>query len=151
MKIAIGSDHAGFGLKEFIKERLEDEGVSVVDFGTYSEESVDYPDFAFKVGFEVAKGNVDFGILICGTGLGMSIAANKVNGVRAVACSNLYEAIMARRHNDANVLCLGSRVVGDEHALAMVKVFLSEPFEGGRHLRRIEKIKAFEASKDKEV
>lgn len=141
MRVAIGADHAGYKLKEFLKKRLQDCGYSIVDVGTFSENSVDYPDYAYEVSNLIVNGKADFGVLVCGTGLGMSIAANKVKGIRAAACSNIFEAIMSRRHNDANVICIGSRVVGDEHAFLMVKIFLEETFEGGRHRKRIEKIK----------
>lgn len=144
MKIAIGSDHAGFALKEFLKKKLSDSGLEIIDVGTFSEESVDYPDYAEKVGKMVAEKEADFGILVCGTGIGMSIAANKLPGIRAAVCSNLFQAIMARRHNDANVLCIGSRVTGDEHALMIAQTFLSEKFEGGRHQRRVDKISDLE-------
>lgn len=144
MKVAIGSDHAGFKLKEFLKERLKKQGYDLIDVGCFDETSVDYPDYALKVSEMVAGGDCRFGILICGTGLGMSIAANKVKGIRAAACSNIFEAMMARRHNDANIICIGSRVVGDEHAFLMVGCFLKEEFEGGRHERRIKKISELE-------
>lgn len=143
MKIYLGSDHAGFELKEFLKEQLSSAGHEIVDMGTDSTESVDYPDYAFAVAEQVA-GSDGLGILVCGTGIGMSIAANKVRGVRAACCSNIYEAVMARRHNNANVLCLGSRVLGAEHALAIAVEFLSNEFEGGRHDRRINKISNYE-------
>jgi ribose 5-phosphate isomerase B len=144
LQIVLASDHAGFKLKEFIKSALEAEGYGVLDVGTFSEESVDYPDYARLGCLEIVNGRAELGILICGTGIGMSIAANKIKGIRAAHCSNIYEAVMARRHNNANVLCLGSRVVGDEHAYAIVKTFLFETFEGGRHTRRIEKIAELE-------
>lgn len=149
MKIAFGSDHAGYKLKEFLKKRVQEEGFEVIDVGCFDEKSVDYPDFAVKVALKVASKECDFGVLVCGTGLGMSIAANKVRGVRAAACSNLFEAVMARRHNDANILCLGSRVIGDEHAYALVHAFLSETFEGGRHDRRLQKISLIEEKQEK--
>ncbi|MFU2158161.1 MULTISPECIES: ribose 5-phosphate isomerase B [Caldisericum] len=146
MKIAIGSDHAGFRLKEIIKNFLKTKGVDVEDFGTYTEESVDYPDYAFKVGEAVSKGDFDFGILICGTGVGMSISANKVKGIRASLCNDLYTAHASREHNNANILCMGGRVVGDEVAKEIVDVWLSSKFEGGRHERRINKIRDYENS-----
>ena len=142
MRIAIGSDHAGFALKEEIKKFLTD--YEVVDVGTNSTESVDYPDFARKVGELVGGKEVDFGILICGTGIGMSITANKIKGVYAALACNVLTASLARRHNNANVLCIGGRMVGVELAKEMVRAFLSTDFEGGRHERRLNKIKDIE-------
>jgi ribose 5-phosphate isomerase B len=148
MKIAIGSDHAGFRLKEIIKNFLKTKGIEVEDFGTHTEESVDYPDYAFKVAEAVSKGEFDFGILVCGTGIGMSISANKVKGIRAALCNDLYTAHASREHNNANVLCMGGRVVGDEVAKEIVNTFLNAKFEGGRHERRINKIKDYENSEN---
>ena len=143
MKIAIGSDHGGFDLKdELIKTVLE--GHEVQDFGVFSAESVDYPDIAAPVCERVRSGEFEKGILICGTGLGMSIAANKVDGIRAAKCDDVYSAEMSRKHNDANVLCFGARVIGVERAKMIVKAWLASEFEGGRHLRRVEKIMALE-------
>ena len=144
MKIAIGSDHAGFGLKETIKVFLEEKGIDVKDFGTRSEERVDYPDYAFPLSESVAKGDEDFGILICGTGIGMSIVANKVKGIRASLCSDVYSAHSAREHNNANILCLGGRVLGEELAKEIVNAWLNASFLGGRHKRRIDKIASYE-------
>lgn len=140
MKIAVGADHAGFPLKEKIKEFLEKKGYEVLDMGTYSTESVHYPNFAEKVARAVQKGEADRGILICGTGIGMSITANKFKGIRAALCTNEYMARMSRRHNDANVLCLGERVLGVELALSIVEAWLEEEFEGGRHEVRVKLI-----------
>ncbi|MGC8828128.1 MAG: ribose 5-phosphate isomerase B, partial [Anaerolineae bacterium] len=140
MRIAIGADHGGFWLKERVRAFLEAEGHEVHDFGTHSEDSVDYPDFAGKVARAVAAGTFDCGILICGTGIGMSIAANKVRGVRAAVCHEAYTARMARAHNNANILCMGGRVLGEGVALDVVRTFLATPFEGGRHARRVGKI-----------
>ena len=140
MKIALACDHGGYRLKEVIKSYLEELGIEYVDYGTYSEESVDYPDFAYKAAKGIVNGEVDRGIFICGTGIGISIAANKVRGIRAALCYNVYAAEMSRRHNDANVLCLGGRVLGEELAKRIVKAWLETPFEGGRHERRINKI-----------
>ena len=140
MKIALGSDHAGFELKEKIKTLLQDLGHEVVDVGCYSTESVDYPVFGAKVAQAVARREAERGVLICGTGLGMSMVANRFPGVRAALCHELFTTQMARRHNDANILVLGGRVLGDVLALEMVKVFLETPFEGGRHARRVEMI-----------
>jgi ribose 5-phosphate isomerase B len=148
MKIAIGSDHAGFRLKEIIKNFLKTKGIEVEDFGTHTEESVDYPDYAFKVAEAVSTGEFDFGILVCGTGIGMSISANKVKGIRAALCNDLYTAHASREHNNANVLCMGGRVVGDEVAKEIVNTFLNAKFEGGRHERRINKIEDYENSKN---
>jgi ribose 5-phosphate isomerase B len=144
MKIAIGSDHRGFALKEALKELLGELGYEWVDFGCQGEDPVDYPDIARPLAEAVAAGEYQRGILICGNGVGMSIAANKVKGVRAALCQNGFTARLARQHNDANVLCLGSWCVGRGLAEDIVRVFLSEDFEGGRHARRLEKIKAME-------
>ncbi|MCD6403123.1 MAG: ribose 5-phosphate isomerase B [Candidatus Aenigmarchaeota archaeon] len=146
-KLAIGSDHAGFRLKEKLKKYLESKGFSVIDVGTDSEESVDYPDFAFKVAKLVSEGKCKRGILVCGTGLGMSIAANKVKGIRATVCWNEEVARLSRLHNDSNVLCLGGRLLTFEEAKRIVEVWLETEFEGGRHLRRIKKISEFEESR----
>ncbi|MEF3244973.1 MAG: ribose 5-phosphate isomerase B [Caldisericaceae bacterium] len=146
MKIAIGSDHAGFRLKEIVKNFLLTEGFEVEDVGTFTEESVDYPDYAFKVASLVSSGEYPFGILICGTGIGMSISANKVKGIRAALCNDLFTARFSREHNDANILCMGGRVVGEEVAKEIVKTFLSSTFQGGRHKRRVDKISDYESS-----
>ncbi len=140
MKIAIGCDHAGFELKEKIKEFLISMGHEVLDLGCYSKESVDYPEYGVKVARTVAYGEAERGILICGTGIGMSMVANRIPGVRAALCHELFTTRMSRLHNDANVLVMGGRVIGDILALEMVKVFLETPFEGGRHERRIKMI-----------
>ncbi len=148
MRIALGSDHAGFSLKQEVKNLLEELGHEVYDAGTHSTESSDSPDFAAAVGRMVAGGEADAGILICGTGVGMSIAANKVKGIRAAACYDPFTARMAREHNDANVLCLGAWVVGKGLAMEIVRAFLSAQFSGAeRHLRRISKVKALEEGK----
>lgn len=146
MKIAIGSDHAGFRLKEIVKNFLQTKNIEVEDFGTHTEESVDYPDYAFKVGEAVARKDFDFGILICGSGIGMSIAANKVKGIRAALCNDLYAAHVSREHNNANILCMGGRVIGEEVAKEIVSVWLNAKFEGGRHERRVNKITDYENS-----
>lgn len=140
MKIAIGSDHGGFHAKGEIIKFLQSEQYEVEDFGTYSAESCDYPDIAHKVGEAVAAGHYDFGILICGTGIGVSIAANKIPGVRAALCGDTYSARMARAHNNSNVLCLGARVVGPGLMEDIVRTYLRGEFEGGRHARRVDKI-----------
>lgn len=144
MKIAIGADHGGFELKEAIKKHLEElGGYEIVDYGTYSPESVDYAAIAYKVGKAVTSENI-LGILCCGTGIGISMAANKVKGVRAACCSDYFSAKFTRMHNDANILCMGGRVVGAGLANELVDVFLSTEFEGGRHQRRIDQITAIE-------
>ena len=143
MHIAIGSDHRGFKLKQAVIKLLADGGYSYQDFGCYSEESVDYPDIALKVAQAVAAGEFERGILICSTGIGMCIAANKVNGIRAALCQDSFCALRARKHNDANILCLGREVVADKYK-ETVSSFLTGKFEGGRHQKRIEKIKAME-------
>ena len=135
--IGIGCDHGGFELKEYVKKYLEDKGVEVRDFGSYTPERCDYPIVAEAVARAVVAGEVDKGILICGTGIGVSIAANKVLGVRAALCGDCYSAEYTRRHNDANVLALGARVLGEGLAEKIVDTFLSTEFEGGRHARRV--------------
>ncbi|MBU5454337.1 ribose 5-phosphate isomerase B [Caproiciproducens sp. MSJ-32] len=144
MKIALGSDHGGFELKESIKKFLISEGYEVKDFGTTSTESCDYPDYALPVAEAVLKKEVDFGILVCGTGIGISIAANKVPGIRAALCSDTFSAHATREHNDANILALGQRVVGEGLALDIVKTFLKTEFQGERHQKRIDKITEIE-------
>ncbi len=146
-RIAIGADHKGFKLKEEIKKKLEAEGHKVTDLGGFSEDSVDYPDFACKVGREVVEGKVDYGIAICWSGTGMSIAANKVKGIRAALCTNADMARLAREHNDANVLTLGSRYITPDVAELIVQTWLNTEFAGGRHQRRVEKIKRMEEGK----
>ena len=144
MKIALGADHAGYELKEKLKQRLVQEGYQVDDRGTVSNESVDYPDFAKKVGEEVAAKQADLGVLVCGSGIGMAIAANKVPGIRAANVSSEYEAQMSREHNNANVLAIGSRILDEQKAYGIVDKFLKTQFAGGRHERRVEKIAAIE-------
>ncbi|MCL1791309.1 MAG: ribose 5-phosphate isomerase B [Peptococcaceae bacterium] len=140
MRVALGADHGGFRLKEIIKKHLESQGFEVEDYGTNSLEPVDYPDYAVRVGKTVAAGEAVFGILVCGTGNGMAMAANKVPGIRAALCVDGYTAGMARRHNDANVLALGERVIGEGVALEVVDIFLASCFEQGRHRARVGKI-----------
>jgi len=140
MKIALGADHAGFELKEKIEKYLIAKGITVDDRGTNSSESVDYPDYARVVAEEVANKRADRGILVCGTGIGMSIAANKVPGIRAANAHNESEAQIIREHNDSNVLTLGGRVLDDKTAFKIIDLWLSTPFAGGRHARRVEKI-----------
>lgn len=139
MKVAFAADHGGFQLKEKLKPLFVEEGWNVVDVGCNSEDSVDYPNFAHKAVEEIIKGNCDRGILICGTGIGMSIVANRNIRIRAANCCNEYMARMSREHNDANVLCLGARVLSEEEATKIVKVWMSTEFAGGRHQRRIRK------------
>jgi ribose 5-phosphate isomerase B len=144
MNIALGADHAGFELKEKIKKYLVGKGVGVDDRGTNSSESVDYPDYAGAVGAEVINKRADRGILVCGTGIGMAIAANKVPGVRAANAHNESEAQIIREHNDVNVLTLGGRVLDESTAFKIIDKWLSTPFSGGRHARRVEKISEIE-------
>ncbi|MEK6681723.1 MAG: ribose 5-phosphate isomerase B [Nitrospirota bacterium] len=140
MKIAVGSDHAGYELKEKIAEHLKNQDLTVEDYGTNGNNSVDYPDFAMTVAEAVSQGRIDRGILICGTGIGMSIAANKFPHVRAALCYDVYSAEMSRRHNNANILVLAGRVLKIGLAINMVDVWLKTEFEGGRHKSRIDKI-----------
>jgi ribose 5-phosphate isomerase B len=144
VRIAIGSDHAGYHLKEALKETLKGADVEVEDVGTEDETPVDYPDYAERVAGRVASGRSDRGILICGTGIGMAMAANKVRGIRAASVTDEGGARLARQHNDANVLTLGGRVTPPDTAARLVRIFLDTPFEGGRHQRRVEKVAALE-------
>lgn len=144
MKIAIGCDHGGITLKDSIVNYLEERGVKIEDFGTFGTESVDYPDFAYKVARSVADGKADKGILMCGTGIGISIAANKVNGIRCALCHNTETAKLTALHNDSNVLAMGGRVIDSDTAVNIVKTWLDTPFEGGRHINRINKISEIE-------
>jgi ribose 5-phosphate isomerase B len=144
MKIAIGSDHAGFGLKEEIAGLLKHLGMEIVDCGTHTADSVDYPDFGEKVSKLVSTGKAERGILICGTGIGMSMVANKFPNVRAALCNDLFCAKTSRLHNDANILVLGGRIIGRDLAAEIVKVWMSTPFEGERHLKRLHKIRKIE-------
>lgn len=139
--IALGSDHGGFGLKQEIIKHLEERGLEYKDYGTYSEASCDYPEFAKAVAHAVADGECEKGILICGTGIGISITANKVRGIRAALCHDCFSAEATRLHNDANILAMGARVVGPGHALKIVDTFLDTPFSNDeRHIRRISQI-----------
>lgn len=144
MIVGIGCDHAGLELKEEIIATLKDLPIRFKDYGTFSKESVDYPDFGFKVSEAVSKGEVDRGLLICGTGIGMSIVANKFRGVRAALCHEPYSARMSRLHNDANILVLGGRVIGKELAKDIATIWFTTDFEGGRHQRRLDKITEIE-------
>ncbi len=136
--VIIGCDHAAFGLKETIRAFLEKTGLEVEDAGAMNLDSVHYPDFGIKVATGVSTGKYDRGILLCGTGLGMSMVANKFSNVRAALCNDMFSAIMSRRHNDANILVLGARVIGDVLAMEILKSWLEEPFEGGRHQMRLD-------------
>jgi ribose 5-phosphate isomerase B len=140
LKIAIGGDHAGFQLKEIIKSKLEFEGYFLEDFGPFSDQSVDYPDFVHPVANSVENGEYNFGILICGSGNGVAMTANKHKGIRAAVCWNEMLAKLARAHNDANILCLAGRFLDDELAMEIVDTFLKTDFDGGRHIKRIKKI-----------
>lgn len=144
MKIALGCDHGGYEIKEAIKKHLSAKGIQVNDFGTYSAESVDYPIYANKVCKAVLSGEFTYGILCCGTGIGISIAANKIKGIRAAAVSDAFSTEMTRRHNDANVLCLGGRVLSVEKALELTDIFISTEFDGMHHTKRLEMIKKLE-------
>ena len=137
-KIAIGSDHGGFNLKNTIKKHLENKGYEVQDFGTYSTDSCDYPVYAKAVAKSVAKGENEKGIIVCGSGIGVSIAANKVKGIRAALCHESHSALLSRLHNNANVLCLGERITGESLALHIVDTWLKSEYEGGRHQKRID-------------
>lgn len=144
MRIALGADHAGVALKDRLKRQLDERGIPYTDFGTHTTESVDYPDYAATVAQAVAAGAYDRGILVCGTGIGMAIAANKVPGVRAAPVVDLMSAALSREHNDVNVLAIGARVTTPEVALRLLDVFLDTPFSGGRHQRRIDKLAAMD-------
>ena len=144
MKIVIGSDHGGIHLKEVLKQHLAERGVEVSDAGTYTEESCDYPDIALKVCRDITAGKAERGILVCGTGIGMSMAANKVKGIRAALCGDVFSAAMSREHNNANVICLGERVLGAGLATRILDAWLDTEFAGGRHERRVNKIMAIE-------
>ncbi len=146
LKIAIGSDHVGFNYKEEIKNYILEQGLDIKDYGCFSKESVDYPIIAIQVGKAILNNECNRGILICGTGVGMCIAANKINNIRGVVCSEPYSAKLSRSHNDTNILALGSRVVGLELAKMIIDVWLAEPFMGERHSRRMEIIKQIEIS-----
>jgi ribose 5-phosphate isomerase B len=149
MQIGLACDHGGFELKEELKTFLKSRGVEPVDMGAFSEDSVDYPDFGVLVAEKVSRGEFQKGILICGTGIGMSIVANKFPRIRAALANDLYSSRCSREHNDANILIIGGRIVGKELAREIVKVWLETPFAGGRHKRRLEKIEALEKEKFK--
>ena len=144
MKIAMACDHGGLRLKNVLKEYLKDNGYEVEDFGTNSEDSCDYPDYAGKAAKAVASGACDKGVVVCGTGIGVSITANKVNGIRCALCHDVFSAKATRAHNDSNMIAMGQRVIGEGLALEILKAWLSTEFEGGRHVQRIEKMMAYE-------
>ena len=144
LSVALGADHAGGELKEALKSWLMEGGYQVLDFGTHSPDSVDYPDYAQQVGEAVAVGKVDRGVLVCGTGIGMAMAANKVPGVRAALCGDAFTSRMSREHNNANVLALAGRLTDADVGCAILKVWLESDFAGGRHARRVDKIKDME-------
>lgn len=147
--IAIASDHGGFALKEAVKDYLNQNKIDYIDFGTDSTESVNYAKYAFKVANAITSGECSRGILCCGTGIGISIAANKVKGIRAAVCTNSFCTEMTRRHNDANILCMGGRVISCEEAVKLTDIFLNTPFDGGRHSKRVDEISAIEKGKFK--
>ena len=149
MKIAIGSDHGGFQLKEHLRKYLTEKGMEVTDCGTFTSDSCDYPDFAAAVCQEVTGGKAERGVLVCGTGIGVSIFANKCHGIRAALCDNVYSAEKSREHNDANVMCLGARVLGVGLAELITDTFFKTDFAGGRHQRRVNKIMALEHEQGK--
>lgn len=149
MKIAIGSDHGGFNLKGELIRHIQSKGYEIKDFGCYSPDSVDYPDIAHDVAEAVLKGEYERGILICGTGIGISIAANKVPGIRAALCGDCFSAKASREHNNANILALGERVIGVELAKMITEIWLATEFEGGRHSRRVDKIGEIECRYNK--
>ena len=142
--IALGCDHGGLNIKNAVIKYLEDKGIEYKDFGCFTEESVDYPEYAFMVAQSVTSGETELGILCCGTGIGISMAANKVKGIRAAVVSNEFCAEMTRRHNNANILCMGGRVITEEEAVKFADIFINTPFEGDRHNRRIVMITAIE-------
>ena len=150
MRIAVCSDHGGFELKMRLIPFIESLGHEVVDFGCYSEASVDYPDMAFPMAEAVARGEYERGIAVCGTGIGVSICCNKVRGIRCALCGDLLSAELTRRHNDSNVLAMGGRIIGPETAKAITKVWLETGFEGGRHMKRIAKISEYENDQQEE-
>lgn len=145
MQIALGCDHRGLALKQAVVRLLGEMGYEFKDFGSFDTASVDYPDIAVQVGRAVISGQADYGVLVCSSGIGMSIVANKVKGVRAALCGDMFSARRARLHNDANVLCLGQDVIGEGLAMEIVKTFLTTGFEGGRHARRLDKVREIEA------
>jgi ribose 5-phosphate isomerase B len=138
--VALGADHAGFSLKEALKEFLDDREISYKDYGCFSTERTDYPDVAFEVAKAIKAGEYSQGILCCGSGVGMAMTANRIPGIRAVVCSDIYIATMSRRHNDANIICFGGRIIAADYGQELLDIFLNTPFEGARHQRRVEKM-----------
>lgn len=151
MKVVLASDHRGYQLKDLLKKFLDEMGIESLDTGTFSPDSVDYPDFGLRAAEKVSQGEYDRGILICGSGIGMCIVANKFPGIRAALCHDVYTAEMSRKHNDSNILALGADLIDEEQARKILKVWLETKFEGGRHLRRIEKIKEIESRLGKRI
>lgn len=149
MKIALGCDHGGFAYKTKLIEHLKNNGYDVIDFGTYSEDSCDYPDFALPAAECVVKGEADFGVLICSTGIGISIAANKVPGIRCAHCHDVKSAELTRNHNNSNMIAFGAKIISEELMYEIVDTFLKSGFDGGRHQRRVDKISAIEAKYSK--
>lgn len=147
MKISLGADHAGYLLKDRIRQYISERGHLVIDEGTNTSDSVDYPDFALRVAEDVAAGRAERGILVCGSGIGMAITANKVSGIRAANVSNAYEAQISREHNDLNVLTLGARILNESDAMHIVQIWLDTPFSGGRHTERLDKIREIETAR----
>lgn len=145
MKVAVGCDHGGLNIKTAIVDYLKENNIEFTDFGCYTEESVDYPIFAYKVAIAVADKECDLGILCCGTGIGISMAANKVDGIRAAVCTNEFMAEMTRRHNNANIIAMGGRIINEETAVKLTDIFLNTEFEGDRHTKRVDMITAIEA------
>lgn len=148
MKIVLASDHGGYELKEYIKNYLQTKSIEVIDVGAYDEKSVDYPDYAKKAAEKINNKEAEFGIIFCGTGIGISIAANKVNGIRAALCHDIFTARMAKMHNNANILVMGGRILGKGIAIEMVNTFIETEFEGGRHQGRLDKISEIENIKE---
>ncbi len=147
MKISLGADHAGYLLKDRIRQYISERGYLVIDEGTNTSDSVDYPDFAVRVAEDVAAGRAERGILVCGSGIGMAITANKIPGIRAANISNAYEAQMSREHNDLNILTLGARILNESDAMHIVQIWLDTPFSGGRHTGRLDKIREIETAR----
>ncbi len=144
MRVALGCDHGGLNIKNAVIEYLKESGIEFVDFGCYTEESVDYPEYAYKVATAITNKDADLGILCCGTGIGISMAANKVKGIRAAVCTNEFMAEMTRRHNNANIIALGGRIIDEPTAVKLADIFLNTEFEGDRHIRRVDMITAIE-------
>lgn len=142
--IAIGCDHGGLAIKNAVINYMKENGIEYKDYGCYTDESVDYPSYAYQVAKSVADGNAELGIICCGTGIGVSMAANKVKGIRAAVCTDEFCAEMTRRHNNANILCMGGRVIDEDKAVKLASIFLNTPFDGGRHEKRVDMIMQIE-------